>query len=60
MEQLRRFGPTYLVTSSSDYLSDCVYPEVNKDKVSPCTHYECLWGFRETPPLTLNLSIKRR
>jgi len=30
MEQLRRFDPSYLVMSSSYYLSDCVCPEVKE------------------------------
>ena len=60
MEQLRRFGPTYLVMSSSDYLSDRICPEVKERQSCPCTRYECLWGIGETPPLILNLSIRRR
>jgi len=30
MEQLCRFGPNYLVMSSSDCLSDCICPEVKE------------------------------
>lgn len=30
MDQLRRFGPSYLVMSSSDYLSDCICPEAKE------------------------------